>query len=136
MSLIPTGHGLPVLYSFRRCPYAMRARLAIKVAGLAVVQREVLLGNKPAELLALSPKGTVPVLLLPNGEVLDESLDIMRWALAFTTRKGGCGRTSAKRCSPGPFATTARSNKPWTAPNMPPVRPKLLCRPGATKPWR
>lgn len=73
---------LPVLYSFRRCPYAMRARLALSVSGQAHELREVVLRNKPADLLAASPKGTVPVLVLPGGEVLDESLDIMCWALA------------------------------------------------------
>ena len=71
----------PVLYSFRRCPYAIRARLAIKVSGVAVVLREVVLRDKPAALLAVSPKATVPVLQLPTAEVLEESLDIMRWAL-------------------------------------------------------
>ena len=72
---------LPILYSFRRCPYAIRARLAIKVSALDVELREVKLSNKPAEMLACSPKGTVPVLLLPNGTVIDESIDIMQWAL-------------------------------------------------------
>jgi glutathione S-transferase len=72
---------LPVLYSFRRCPYAMRARLAIVVSGLRVELREVVLKNKPTELLAASPKATVPVLVLPNGEVIDESLNVMLWAL-------------------------------------------------------
>jgi glutathione S-transferase len=71
----------PVLYSFRRCPYAMRARLALAVSGIACELREVVLRDKPAELLAASPKGTVPVLVLPNGDVIDQSLDIMRWAL-------------------------------------------------------
>ena len=71
-----------ILYSFRRCPWAMRARLALRYAGCPVEVREVSLKAKPAELLALSPKGTVPV--LDTGErVLEESLDIMRWALAF-----------------------------------------------------
>jgi glutathione S-transferase len=73
---------LPILYSFRRCPYAMRARLAIAYAGIAVEIREVELKNKPEQMLALSPKGTVPVLHLPDNTVLEESLDIMRWALA------------------------------------------------------
>ncbi len=72
---------LPVLYSFRRCPYAMRARLALAVSGQAHEHREVVLRDKPAAMLAASPKGTVPVLVLPKGTVLDESLDIMRWAL-------------------------------------------------------
>jgi glutathione S-transferase len=73
---------LPILYSFRRCPYAIRARLAISYAGISVEIREVQLNHKPEEMLAISPKGTVPVLQLPNGEVIEESLDIMRWALA------------------------------------------------------
>lgn len=73
---------LPILYSFRRCPYAMRARLALAVSEQACELREVVLKNKPPELLAASPKGTVPVLVLPDGQVIDESLDIMRWALA------------------------------------------------------
>ncbi|MEO6015658.1 MAG: glutathione S-transferase [Polaromonas sp.] len=72
---------LPVLYTFRRCPYAMRARLAIAVSGQQVEHREVVLRNKPGELLAASPKGTVPVLVLPEGLVIEESLDIMLWAL-------------------------------------------------------
>jgi glutathione S-transferase len=73
---------LPVLYSFRRCPYAMRARLAMAVCGLKYELREVSLKSKPPEMLAASPKGTVPVLVLPSGQVIDESLNIMRWALA------------------------------------------------------
>lgn len=72
---------LPVLYSFRRCPYAVRARLAIAVSGQACELREVVLRDKPPELLAASPKATVPVLVLPGGQVLAQSLDIMRWAL-------------------------------------------------------
>lgn len=72
----------PVLYSFRRCPYAMRARMAIKAAGLEVELREVVLRDKPQAMLEVSPKGTVPVLVLPTGQVLDESLDVMMWALA------------------------------------------------------
>jgi glutathione S-transferase len=73
---------VPLLYSFRRCPYAMRARMALAVSGIVYVIREVSLRAKPAALLAASPKGTVPVLVLPDGRVVDESLDIMRWALA------------------------------------------------------
>ena len=72
---------LPILYSFRRCPYAIRARLALRRSGMAVALREVVLRNKPAALLAASPKATVPVLQLPDGTVLEQSLDIMRWAL-------------------------------------------------------
>ena len=72
---------LPVLYSFRRCPYAMRARLALRVASQAVAHREIELKHKPAAMLQASPKGTVPVLVLNDGAVLEQSLDIMRWAL-------------------------------------------------------
>jgi glutathione S-transferase len=72
---------MPVLYSFRRCPYAMRARLALYASGVVYELREVALKAKPAEMLAASPKGTVPVLCLASGEVLEQSLDIMHWAL-------------------------------------------------------
>jgi glutathione S-transferase len=72
---------LPVLYSFRRCPYAIRARLALQASSQLVVLREVILANKPAALLEASPKATVPVLVLPDGEVIPQSLDIMHWAL-------------------------------------------------------
>ena len=71
----------PVLYSFRRCPYAMRARLALSAAAIPVILREVELRSKPAAMLAISPKGTVPVLQLSNGIVIEQSLDIMYWAL-------------------------------------------------------
>lgn len=70
----------PVLYSFRRCPYAMRARMALDYAGVRVQIREVALKAKPQQLLVISPKGTVPVLQLPTGVVIEQSLDIMRWA--------------------------------------------------------
>ncbi len=69
------------LYSFRRCPYAMRARMALRYSGVPVDIIEVSLKAKPAEMLAISPKGTVPV-LDAGGRVIDESLEIMRWALA------------------------------------------------------
>jgi len=72
---------LPIFYSFRRCPYAMRARMAIAVSGVTVELREVVLREKPPELIIASLKATVPVLVLPDGSVIDESLDIMRWAL-------------------------------------------------------
>ncbi|WP_298769527.1 glutathione S-transferase [uncultured Shewanella sp.] len=71
----------PILYSFRRCPYAMRARLGILLSHCSVSLREIILKNKPGSMLKASPKGTVPVLILPNNQVIDESLDIMRWAL-------------------------------------------------------
>jgi glutathione S-transferase len=72
---------LPVLYSFRRCPYAMRARLALQASGQSCVLREVVLAHKPQALKDASAKATVPVLVLPDGVVLEQSLDIMRWAL-------------------------------------------------------
>ena len=71
----------PILYSFRRCPYAMRARLAIYSAGLKVELREIVLRDKPAHMLEISPKGTVPVLILSDSTIIDESLDIMIYAL-------------------------------------------------------
>ncbi|MEP6504539.1 MAG: glutathione S-transferase [Betaproteobacteria bacterium] len=82
------GNPLPILWSFRRCPYAIRARLAIKASGVAVALREVVLRDKPAALIAASPKATVPVLQLPDGRVLEQSLDIMRWALATNDPQG------------------------------------------------
>ncbi|WP_233212730.1 glutathione S-transferase [Collimonas sp. PA-H2] len=72
----------PILFTFRRCPYAIRARLAVKISGVEVEMHEVSLRNKPQAMLDCSPKGTVPVLALPGGAVLEQSLDIMRWALA------------------------------------------------------
>lgn len=72
---------LPILYTFRRCPYAIRARMALSYAGIVTEQYEVDLKNKPSELLRLSSKATVPVLVLENGQVIDQSLDIMNWAL-------------------------------------------------------
>ena len=72
---------IPILYSFRRCPYAIRARLALDASEQRCELREVVLRNKPAEMLQASPKGTVPVLIDVEGTVIDESLDIMLWAL-------------------------------------------------------
>ncbi len=74
----------PLLFTYRRCPYAMRARMALLQAGVAYQALEVSLRDKPAQLLAVSPKGTVPVLVLPDGPVLEQSMDIMRWAFAQT----------------------------------------------------
>ncbi|MEM7661770.1 MAG: glutathione S-transferase N-terminal domain-containing protein [Pseudomonadota bacterium] len=71
----------PILYSFRRCPYAMRARMSLIIANIEVELREVVLRNKPPEMLEASPKGTVPVMIPDGGEILEESLDIMLWAL-------------------------------------------------------
>ncbi len=73
----------PLLFSFRRCPFAIRARLAIKVSGVEVDTHEVSLRAKPKEMLECSPKGTVPVLKFSDGSVLEQSLDIMQWALSL-----------------------------------------------------
>lgn len=79
---------LPCLYSFRRCPYAMRARLGLLFAELPVELREITLKNKPTQMLAISPKGTVPVLQQPDGTVIEESCEIMLWALEQQDPKG------------------------------------------------
>ncbi len=72
---------LPILYSFRRCPYAMRARMVLLHSKIQCEIRETSLRNKPKEMLEISPKGTVPVLILDDGSIIDESLDIMLWAV-------------------------------------------------------
>lgn len=77
-----TEQNLATLYSFRRCPYAMRARLAIAQSGIQCELREVVLKDKPQQLIELSPKATVPVLLTADDKVIDESIDIAFWALA------------------------------------------------------
>lgn len=87
----------PVLYSFRRCPYAIRARMALAAAGVTVELREVLLKDKPAAMLEASPKGTVPVLVVPDGAVIDESVAVMRWAL---------GRDDPEQWLAGPASDT------------------------------
>tara|TARA_Y200000002_G_scaffold374883_1_gene376298 strand:+ start:468 stop:1112 length:645 start_codon:yes stop_codon:yes gene_type:complete len=71
---------MPILYSFKRCPYAMRARLALKLANIQCELREVRLNNKPKHMLEVSPKGTVPILILED-QVIDESIDIINWVL-------------------------------------------------------
>lgn len=78
----------PILYSFRRCPFAMRARMAIHVSGQQCELREVVLRNKPAEMVAASPKATVPVLVDTDGVILEQSLDIMLWALSRNDPQG------------------------------------------------
>lgn len=85
----------PLLYSYRRCPYAMRARMALLVAGIEFDAHEIVLRDKPAEMLARSPKGTVPVLVRPDGEVLDQSLDIMRWAFSVHDPAGWWSRAQS-----------------------------------------
>jgi glutathione S-transferase len=95
----------PILYSFRRCPYAMRARMAILSSGITVELREVVLRDKPPELLEASSKGTVPVLVLPNGRVIDQSLGIMEWALAHNDPEGWLlgNDTALIEANDGPF---------------------------------
>ena len=74
---------MPILYTYRRCPYAMRARMALQYAGIQVEHREIELRNKPQSMLVVSPKGTVPVLCVDE-LVLDQSVDIMHWALTIS----------------------------------------------------
>ncbi|MDG1857694.1 MAG: glutathione S-transferase [Emcibacteraceae bacterium] len=71
----------PILYSFRRCPYAMRARLALKACDITCELREIILRDKPKEMIEISPKATVPVMQLKSGKVIDESRDIINWAI-------------------------------------------------------
>ncbi len=92
----PTMRDSPILYSFRRCPYAMRARMALLMSGTIYTHREVLLRDKPAAMLAASPKGTVPVLVLADGTVIDESIDIMHWALSRQDPEGWLPRVDAE----------------------------------------
>ena len=77
-----------LLYSFRRCPYAIRARLMLSLSKLECEIIEVSLKNKPEKMLSYSPKGTVPVLILDDGTVIDESFDIVVWALKQSKPKG------------------------------------------------
>lgn len=70
-----------LLYSFRRCPYAMRGRMGLKVSGLEFEHREIILRDKPVHMLELSPKGTVPVFLTQDGQLIEESLELLRYAL-------------------------------------------------------
>ena len=95
----------PILYSFRRCPYAIRARLALLASGTTCEIREVKLSAKPQAMVDISPKATVPVLHLPDGRVIDESLDIMRWALGQNDPQDWLGRTDERliETNDGPF---------------------------------
>ena len=85
----------PLLFTYRRCPYAMRARMSLLVAGIAFEGFEIVLRDKPAALLAISAKATVPVLQLPSGEVLEESWDIIHWALASQDPHGWWSRAQS-----------------------------------------
>jgi glutathione S-transferase len=100
---------LPVLYSLRNCPYAMRARLAIYAAKQQVQLRDLVLNNKPDEMLAASPKGTVPVLVTASNQVIDESLAIMQWAFSQTDpddylHKKGLNKDASNKDAPNALA--------------------------------
>ena len=81
------NHSYPVLYTFRRCPYAIRARMALSQYSIKIELREISLKDRPDELLKISPKGTVPVLQLSNKVIIDESLDIINWAIKNNNSK-------------------------------------------------
>ncbi|HEY8358699.1 MAG TPA: glutathione S-transferase [Ramlibacter sp.] len=103
------GGRLPLLFTYRRCPYAMRARMALLQAGIAFDAHEIALRDKPSEMLAASPKGTVPVLVLPGRHVIDESLEIMGWAFDGRDPGGWWERAQSVLCqelvglNDGPF---------------------------------
>ena len=98
----------PLLYTYRRCPYAMRARMALLQAGRPFRACEIVLRDKPAEMLALSPKGTVPVLVLADGQVIEQSWDIMRWA--WCGESGGEGGWWARAQTPENLALLQRND--------------------------
>ena len=99
----------PLLYTYRRCPFAMRARMALLQAAVGFDAHEIVLRDKPAEMLAASPKGTVPVLLLPEGAVIEESLDIMCWAFEGRDPQGWWARAQ----TPGNQALVALNDGPF-----------------------
>jgi glutathione S-transferase len=90
-----TSNSVPLLYSYRRCPYAMRARMALLKADIAFDVHEIVLRDKPAAMLAISPKGTVPVLELADDVVLEQSLDIMQWAFGANDPQGWWSRSQS-----------------------------------------
>ena len=97
-----------VLYSFRRCPYAMRGRMGLYVSGLDYEHREIILRDKPAHMLEVSPKGTVPVFITEQDKIIDESLDLLRFALSKVDPSGwlDCDRAQADKLiadNDGPF---------------------------------
>ena len=101
---------LPLLYTYRRCPYAMRARMALLQAGVDYQPFEIALRDKPLSMLAISPKGTVPVLVLPDGRVLEQSLDIVHWAFVQT---GDAGGWWARAQTPANLALQASCDGPF-----------------------
>lgn len=111
---VSTAHALPpvqrpLLFTYRRCPYAMRARMALLQAGIDFDAHEITLRDKPLAMLQMSPKGTVPVLVLPDQRVIDESLDIMGWAFKGRDPGGWWSRAQTGLCrelvglNDGPF---------------------------------
>ncbi|MXP25950.1 glutathione S-transferase [Altererythrobacter indicus] len=114
----------PILYSFRRCPYAMRARLALHVSHTQCEVREIKLREKPEAMLEASPKGTVPVLVLSDGQVVDESIDIMRWALSRHDPEGWLEGDDAEliAANDGPFKHHLDRYKYETRHNSDPVQ--------------
>lgn len=104
------SQALPILYSFRRCPYAMRARMALDAAEIHVQHREVLLRDKPQAMLDASPKGSVPVLVLSHGRVIDESLDIMSYALSLADPQGWAIAAQADRDDAEAFLTPFKAD--------------------------
>ena len=93
---IASPMSMPLLYTYRRCPFAMRSRMALLASGIAFDAFEIVLRDKPAQMLALSPKGTVPVMCLPNGDVLEQSWDIMQWALSKRDPQGWWSRAQTE----------------------------------------
>lgn len=100
----------PILYSFRRCPYAMRARMAIRLCGVTYEHREILLRDKPQAMLDVSPKGTVPVLVTEDKQVIDESLDVMLWAIENSNHA---------------LKETVGASRPWVSKNDTFFKPNL-----------
>ena len=90
-----TSNELPVLYANDSCPYVFRARIALMYAGVGVDHREVDLDNKPPSMVQASPKGTVPILVLSDGSVIDESWEIIRWALRQNDPENWFGENNA-----------------------------------------
>ena len=106
-------HNLPLLYSFRRCPYAMRARMALILCQIQVQVQEISLKAKPAGLLAANPKGTVPVLILPDNLILTESLEIMLWALQQDTQGAAAQLSEGLDISLQLISLNDLKFKPW-----------------------
>ena len=99
----------PLLFTYRRCPYAMRARMALLQAGIEFDAHEIALRDKPSEMLRMSPKGTVPVLVVPGQRVVDQSLEIMEWAFHGRDPGGWWDRAQSEVCQ----GLVARNDGPF-----------------------